>query len=182
MVKSVGKRRWLPNAMSWVKVRLTNEDGTEAQKGTYRVEFGDKWYPQEALVDAGESEIPLRRVGDGAYQLKPNTLVGCGGVPLEEVNLDEAQIGRGDEYDVHVVDGDKKEVPDDEPPQEVMSTLNTAQQAAFRRLWQRVPAHIRDVHFDFNAALWSRKILMLWVICCVSSTIVFRRTVQTWGG
>ena len=92
-IESVGKRRWLPNAVSWVKVELKNEDGTEARQGTYRVEFGEKkWFPQEALVEAGVSEIPLRRVGDGAYQLKPNTTVGKGGEPLELVDLDDADI------------------------------------------------------------------------------------------
>ncbi|CAB1113019.1 unnamed protein product [Ectocarpus sp. CCAP 1310/34] len=45
-------------------------------------------------------------------------------------------------------------MPDDEPPADVMSSLNGVQQVAIRRLWQRVPPHIRDVHVDFNAKLW----------------------------
>ena len=80
--------------------------------------------------------------------------MGKGGEPLELVDLDDAHIGRNDEVDIHVVEDGIKQLPNDEPPEEVMSTLNTAQQAAFRKLWQKVPPHIRDVHFDFNASLW----------------------------
>lgn len=46
------------------------------------------------MVEEGESAIPLRRVGDRAYQLKPNTLVGRRGEPLEVVKLDDAHGGR----------------------------------------------------------------------------------------
>lgn len=146
VVKFNGKRRWLPNEMSWVDVNLTNPDGSAAAKGTYRVQFSKNWYPSEALVKNGGTEIPLRRVGDSARLLKRGEIVGLGGEPLKEVSLDEFSLEQNDEFIT--------QLPDDEPPADVMSSLKPAQQVAFRRLWQRVPPHIRDVHFDFNAELW----------------------------
>jgi len=72
------------------------------------------------------------------------------------VNLDDARVVENAEFKqvFAVQEDDKAELPNDEPPADVMSSLNAAQQVAFRRLWQRVPPHIRDVHFDFNAKLW----------------------------
>ena len=35
----------------------------KTEKGAYYVRFlGPEWFPQEAIVDAGVSEIPIRRV------------------------------------------------------------------------------------------------------------------------
>ncbi|CAB1117528.1 unnamed protein product [Ectocarpus sp. CCAP 1310/34] len=34
------------------------------------------------------------------------------------------------------------------------SGIVCTRKVAFRRLWQRVPPHIQDVHFDFNAKMW----------------------------
>lgn len=140
--------------MSWVKVKLTNPDGSDAAPGTYRVQFEKHWYPREALVENGTSEIPMRRIGDSSRLLKPNEIVGRGGEPLKQVSLDEFSLEENEEFKVHMVQEGEAEMPNDEPPADVMSSLNPAQQVAFRRLWQRVPPHIRDVHFDFNAELW----------------------------
>jgi len=75
VVKSNGSRRWLPNAMSWVEVKLTNLDGSDAAVCAIR----EKWFPQEALVENGTTEIPLRRVGDSPCLVKPNDILGFGG-------------------------------------------------------------------------------------------------------
>ncbi|CAB1103949.1 unnamed protein product [Ectocarpus sp. CCAP 1310/34] len=68
--------------------------------------------------------------------------------------MDDARLIPNEEYKVHVVSSDATDMPADEPPDDVMAGLNPAQQVAFRRLWQKVPAHIRDVRFNFNAELW----------------------------
>ena len=52
-------RHRLPNAMSWLKVCLTNSDDTNAEEGSYYIRFGPEWFPQEAIVESGFSEIPI---------------------------------------------------------------------------------------------------------------------------
>ena len=79
IVRVASHNHKLPNAMSWLLVSLTNVDGTEAEKGTYYIRFGSEWFPQEAIVEAGLSEIPIRRVqGDGLLVQKGMRL-GVGG-------------------------------------------------------------------------------------------------------
>lgn len=155
MVKCAGKKRWLPNTMSWIQVHLTNIDGSEAAEGVYNVRFSEGWFPREQLVEAGTSEIPMRRVGDTAFQLQRSMYLGEGGMPLEKCNLDNAQLFPNDEFKAHVVsESNPVSVPSDKPPNEVMTNLNSAQQVSFRKLWQRIPLHLRDIKFDFEGDLW----------------------------
>ena len=66
IVRVASPNHKLPNAMSWLLVRLTNGDGTEAERGAYYIRFGPEWFLQEAIVEEGISENPIRRVkGDG---------------------------------------------------------------------------------------------------------------------
>ena len=37
----------------------------------------------------------------------------------------------------------------------MLSTLNALQQKAFLRLWNKIPAYIRAIHFDFENNLWT---------------------------
>ena len=69
----------LPNAMSWLLVRFTNADGTEAEKGAYYIRFGPGWFPQEAIVEAGISEIPIRRVKEDEILVQKGMQLGVGG-------------------------------------------------------------------------------------------------------
>ena len=48
-------------------------------------------------------------------------------------------------------------VPDEEPPQTILTSLNPSQRAAFLRLWKKVPAYLREIHFDFEEGLWTEK-------------------------
>ena len=41
------------------------------------------------------------------------------------------------------------------PPDTDIADLNDDQQAASKRLWQRVPAHLHKIIFDFEKALWT---------------------------
>ena len=42
--------------MSWVRVALTKTDGTTAPAGSYYyIRFGEGWFPQGAIVEAGVS-------------------------------------------------------------------------------------------------------------------------------
>ena len=59
VVRVASHRHRLPDAMSWLKVRLTNMDGTDAAVGAYYVRVGPECFSQEAIVEAGVSEIPL---------------------------------------------------------------------------------------------------------------------------
>ena len=104
IVQSADKRRWMPEEMSWVKVSLTKPDGTEAEPGTYLVDFGEHWFPHEALVDAGTSEIPLKRFKDTAFLLRPGEILGKGGEPLEKISLEDMKLIPNEEFLVNAVE------------------------------------------------------------------------------
>ena len=59
-----------------------------------------------------------------------------------------AVVGRSDTFSV---------VPDDEPLQTILTSLNPSQRAAFIRLWNKVPAYLREIHFDFEEGLRTEK-------------------------
>jgi len=46
------------------------------------------------------------------------------------------------------------DVINDEPLPAVLSNLEPLKRKAFIRLWNRVPAHLREIHFDFEESLW----------------------------
>ena len=48
-------------------------------------------------------------------------------------------------------------VPDDEPPQTILTSLNPSQKATFIWSWNEVPAYLREIHFDFEESLWTEK-------------------------
>ena len=50
----------LSEVFTRVKAELRNCDGSAADLGLYYVRFQDGWTPNEAIVDAGLSEIPLQ--------------------------------------------------------------------------------------------------------------------------
>ena len=124
-------------AMSWLLVSLTNADGTEAERGAYYIRFGPKRFPQEAIVEAGISEIPIRRVKSDGFLVQKGTRLGVGGDRLVQCDLDNACIIPNDIPRVNEVVGssdDNPEKSDDEPPAAVLSSLFTAQKQAFLRL------------------------------------------------
>ena len=45
--------------LSWLPARLTIADGIDATEGVYYRPFGPDLFPQEAIIEAGASEIPL---------------------------------------------------------------------------------------------------------------------------
>lgn len=62
VVRDASHRHCLPNAMSWLPVRLTNTDGTDAAEGAYYIRLGPDWFLQEAIVEAADCEIALQRL------------------------------------------------------------------------------------------------------------------------
>ena len=53
--------------LSWVRLALTKTDGTAAPAGSYSIRFGEGWFPQEAIIEAGVSEIPLKRLNADGF-------------------------------------------------------------------------------------------------------------------
>lgn len=49
-----------PNSMSWVKIEITNTDGTKASDGVYYIRFNKGWLPRVAVVEASTSKLPSR--------------------------------------------------------------------------------------------------------------------------
>ena len=70
IVRVANHRHRLPDAMSCLKVRLTNMDGTNAAVGAYFVRFGWEWFPQAEIVEAGVSKIPLQRLSEMVFRCK----------------------------------------------------------------------------------------------------------------
>ena len=128
-------RHRLPDAMSSLKVRLTKKDGTDAAKGSYYVRFGPEWFPQEAIVEAGVSEIPLPRLNEDSFLVQKGMRLGVGGDRLQPCELDDADIVPTDQSGVHIITGDGSPgISDGEPPAVVLSNLNPDQRIAFRRM------------------------------------------------
>ena len=81
----------MPNAISWVQVHLTSIDGTDAAEGLYYIRFGPGWFPQEAIVEAGISEISLQRLNVHGLIVQRGMRLG-GGDRLEPCKIDNAEI------------------------------------------------------------------------------------------
>ena len=92
VVRVAGSKNRLPNAMSWVSVALTNADGTAAPTGSYYIRFSSEWFPQEAIVEAGVSQIPLQRLNSENFLIQKNMKLGEGGGKLTQCNLDSAEF------------------------------------------------------------------------------------------
>ena len=115
----------LPNAISWVQVHLTSIDGTDAAEGLYCTRFGSDWFPQEAIVEAGISEIPLQRLNADGFIVKRGMRLGVGGDRLEPCKIDNAEMIQNEIPRVNAEVGDgSPEKSDDKPPTTVLSTLN----------------------------------------------------------
>ena len=73
--------------MSWVRIALTKTDGTAAPVGSYYIRFGEGWFPQEAIVEAGVSEIPLKRLNADSFLVRKHMKLGVGGSKLVQVSI-----------------------------------------------------------------------------------------------
>lgn len=56
-------------------------------KGSYYIRFGTGWLPREAVVEAGKSEISIRRAEDDSFLLQPKAKLGIGGAALVKSDL-----------------------------------------------------------------------------------------------
>ena len=153
VVRVASHNHCLPNAMSWLQVHLANTDGTDAAEGYYYISFGSDWFPQEAIVEAGTSEIPLQRLNADGFI--PQRL-GVTADRLKPCKLDNAQILRNELSRVNAVVGDgSPEKSDEKPPATVLSSLNALQRKAFLLLRNKIPAYLRPIHFDLENNLWT---------------------------
>ena len=86
--------------------------------------FGSDWFPQEAIVEAGISEIPLQRLNADGLIVQRGMRLGVGGDRLEPCKIDNVEIIQNEIPSVNAVAGnDSPEKSDDEPPTTVLSTL-----------------------------------------------------------
>ena len=58
------------------------------------IRFGSDWFPQEAIVEAGISEIPLQRLNADGLIVQRSMRLGVGGDRLEPCKIDNAEIIR----------------------------------------------------------------------------------------
>ena len=82
--------------------------------------------------------------------------VGVGGSKLVQCQLGNTEIlpTKVERVSAVVGGGDNSSVvPKNEPPQTILISLNPSQRAAFIRLWNKVPAYLREIHFDFEESM-----------------------------
>lgn len=81
---------------------------------------------------------------------------GVGGERLTPCKLDNAEITPNEMPSVNAIDwsGSTDVLKEDLPPA-VLSSINPLQRNAFIRLSNRVPAHLRAIHFNFEGSLWA---------------------------
>ena len=117
--------------MSWVQVHLKNNDGTDSAEGFYCTRFGSDWFSQEAIVEAGISEIPLQRLNADGLIVQRGMRLSVGGDRLEPCKIDNAELIQNEIPSVNAVVKDAcPEKSYDEPPTTVLSTSNAPQQKA----------------------------------------------------
>ena len=135
LVRDASHNQSFPNGISLVQVHLTSIDGTDAAEGLYYIRFGSDWFPQEAIVETGISQISLQRLNADGPVVQRGMRFGVGGDRLEPCKTGNAEITQNELPCVNaVVGGGRPEKSDDEPPTTVLSTLNALQQKTFLRL------------------------------------------------
>ena len=75
-----------------VKVELRNGDESAAYPGLYYVRFKDEWTPNEAIVAAILSEIPLHWAESSEHHLRSQTTLEYARPRLRQVNLVNAEV------------------------------------------------------------------------------------------
>ena len=88
------------------------------------------------------------KVGVGGSKLVQCPLANAEILPTKVEQVSAAIVGGGDNSSV---------LRNDEPLQTILTALNPSQRAAFTRLWNKVPAYLREIHFDFEESLWTEK-------------------------
>ena len=52
-------------------------------EGAYYIRFGSEWFPQEAMVEAGTSEIPIKHLHTDSFRVQRGMKLGVvGGIKL----------------------------------------------------------------------------------------------------
>ena len=159
----------LSEGFTWVKTELRNCDGSAADPRSYYVRFHDGWTPNEAIMDAGLSEIPLQRAEGSDHHLRFQAKLGFVNTRLRQVNLVNAEVIPQDSTSPQQATLTKEKETSDttptvkktardkrlpQPPQNVMTQLDPQQQNIFSRLWLRIPDHLRIIRFGLDNAVW----------------------------
>ena len=181
VARFAGKRGRIPNAVSWVKIDITNTDGTKAADGMYYIRFNKGWLPREAVVEAGTSEIPFSHTGDQPCLMQPGMKLGTGGASLiKKSDLAKAQFITTPLETVNAVDAANKapEAPR-EPPEAVLEALDEKQRAVSCVCGSGCYHSCTTFNSILIRRYGRRPISILSETCCVNTNIVFRVTVQT---
>ncbi len=84
-------------------------------------------------------------------------------VPVSAVEESEAPVGRIED-----------------PPEQVLGPLD--QRQAFTRLREKIPPHLQEINFDFEAELWTpADIDALCDLLCATEDRFSKHATQTWG-
>ena len=97
----------------------------------------------------------------GCGILQPGDILGVSSSPLIEIPFDSAwslsELNSDDQIDVDsnlqglVGAVDESEVNEPKaPPPDLLERFNNDQHKAFLEMWELIPPHLRDIHFDLD--------------------------------
>lgn len=158
---------------------LTYVDGTPAEVGSYHVRFGSAWSQQEAIVDAGSSEIPLQRRDVEHVRLQKGMQLATGGSQLEPGLLErvpEEELGSPPVNAVNETDPIERIA---DPPDAVLSGLNPEQRVSLNCgiKFLHICKAFRSIS---NETCGRPRILMIWVIFCAIWKIGYPTCYRFW--
>ena len=169
VVSHADKSCMLSEGFTWVKAELRNCDGSDADPRSYYERFHDGWTPNEAIVDAGLSDIPLQRAEGSDHHLRSQATLGFANTRLRKVNLVNAKVIPQDSTSPQQATLTKETKTSDttptvkkterdkgppQPPQNAMTQLDPQQQNIFSKLEFRIPEHLRIIRFGLDNATW----------------------------
>ena len=105
------------------------------------------------VVDASGCQLPLAPLVN--ISLSPGKMLSTSAVSLTKLDWDDVAVHPEPGLSVNCVKPHGPEnAPRKEPPPEVTQDMSVEQQAAFLRLWDKIPPHLHDIRFGIRHHDW----------------------------
>lgn len=126
VARYAGVLRRLPkcNIVSYCPTHYTRGDGGD--RGSHYIRFREGWYPQEAVEEAGITQIPMQRLIDDILSVQPGIRrLRESSAPLQPFDLCDAELASDAPSSINafVTNDDPANITSD-PPQEVLADLD----------------------------------------------------------